>query len=290
MTQNFIIENVSDTALWVAQCRAQETLRPDAVFKDLLAAKLAGSRGREIATSVPYSKMTEWILVIRTVAIDRLIESALVDGVDLVLNLGAGLDTRPYRMHLPKELHWVEVDFPNIINLKNHELKTEKPNCLLERVALDLSQLELRKNFLSELNQKYKKILVLTEGVLPYLKNEEVSQLAKDLFEVKAIHFWIHDYRNGGFVRTTPSSFRRHLKSSPFVFDVDDWFLFFEKYGWVPSQLIKTNEEAERIRRPIPVPFPWNIISQFIPTKISGKIMSRSGYVLMKRSSMDSIQ
>ena len=285
MTQDYIIENVSDTALWVAQCRAQESLKPNAVFRDQLAAKLAGSRGRQIASSVPYSEMTEWILVIRTVAIDRLIQSALANGVDLVLNLGAGLDTRPYRMDLPKDLHWLEVDFPNIINLKNHELREEKPNCKLERVSLDLSKLELRKNFLSSLNHKYKKILVLTEGVLPYLKNEEVSQLAKDLFEANSIDSWIHDYRNGGYVRTTPSSFRKHLKSSPFVFDVDDWFLFFEKYGWSPFEIIKTNEEAERIHRPIPVPFPWNIISRFIPTKISGRIMSRSGYVLMKRSS-----
>ena len=42
------IENVSDTALWVAVYRAMETARPDAIFKDPYAERLAGEKGRRI--------------------------------------------------------------------------------------------------------------------------------------------------------------------------------------------------------------------------------------------------
>jgi hypothetical protein len=44
-----MIENVSDTALWVAVYRAHETLRSDALFHDPFAERLAGSKGAAIA-------------------------------------------------------------------------------------------------------------------------------------------------------------------------------------------------------------------------------------------------
>ncbi len=47
------------------------------------------------------SDRPKFIMVARTSAIDRLILAALERGVDTVLNLGAELDTRPYRLALP---------------------------------------------------------------------------------------------------------------------------------------------------------------------------------------------
>ena len=55
-------------------------------------------------------------------------------GVDLVVNLAAGLDTRPYRMALPPSLRWVEVDLPDILDYKEEILAGAAPACALERV------------------------------------------------------------------------------------------------------------------------------------------------------------
>lgn len=88
------VENVSDTAFWVAHYRAMESDRPDALFRDPLAARLAGEHGRKIASSMPLSRVTAWTLAIRTVVIDDFIKRALEEGVDTIVNLGAGLDTR----------------------------------------------------------------------------------------------------------------------------------------------------------------------------------------------------
>jgi O-methyltransferase involved in polyketide biosynthesis len=50
------IEHVSDTARWVAVYRAMETERPDAIFKDPFARRLAGDRGQEIVDSMKFGK------------------------------------------------------------------------------------------------------------------------------------------------------------------------------------------------------------------------------------------
>ena len=89
---------------------------------------------------MPKAFMGAWSVVIRTVIIDNLINQALAEGVDTILNLGAGLDTRPYRMALPKTLRWVEVDYPHVIALKEERLAGEEPYCRLKRIKLDLTR------------------------------------------------------------------------------------------------------------------------------------------------------
>jgi O-methyltransferase involved in polyketide biosynthesis len=48
-----IVSNVSDTARWVAVYRAWESARPDRLFSDPLAARLAGEQGEAIAAMAP---------------------------------------------------------------------------------------------------------------------------------------------------------------------------------------------------------------------------------------------
>jgi methyltransferase (TIGR00027 family) len=281
------IEKVSDTALWVAQCRAAESFRSNALFKDALAQVLAGERGRKLAQSMPYAEITQWLMAVRTVAIDRLILDALPQGADVVLNLGAGMDTRPYRLDLPSALTWIEVDLENIIELKNQMLARERPRCQLERVVLDLSQRSTRLEYFARVSRRASKILVVTEGVIPYLSNDEVSALAEDLFATPTCDGWIHDFRNGGYARSSPASFNRRLSAAPFRFDTDNWFGFFEKHGWMPERVIKTMDESKRVGRPMPIPFPWDCVMRLLPSSISTKLSTRlfdgSGYVLMKR-------
>jgi O-methyltransferase involved in polyketide biosynthesis len=57
------------------------------------------------------------------------VNEALTSGVDTVLNLGAGMDTRPYRMKLPGDLRWVEFDFPSIVEPESAQLADQQPVC-----------------------------------------------------------------------------------------------------------------------------------------------------------------
>ena len=99
-----LVSHVSDTARWVATYRAWETARPDALFRDPYAARLAGERGAAIAQMMPKQARSGWPLVVRTKLMDDLILQSIAEGCDRVINLAAGLDTRPYRMKLPQSL------------------------------------------------------------------------------------------------------------------------------------------------------------------------------------------
>src|SRR5258708_13110317 len=175
MIDDSSITHVTDTALWLAHFRAIESQRAAPVFHVPLASLLCGNRGRQIARSIPRASMVEWGTVLRTSAIDRLIYEALQSGVDTVLNLGAGLDTRPYRMKLPATLRWIEMDFPDIVGLKNSKLAEYKPDCELERVALDLLDRPPRNTLLSPYPTPPTTILVITEDVLTYLSVHDAA-------------------------------------------------------------------------------------------------------------------
>jgi methyltransferase (TIGR00027 family) len=275
------IRHVSDTALWVATFRGQEGQRVDAAFDDPLASLLSGERGRAIARSIPRAAMVEWGMIIRTSAIDRLLNQALSAGIDTVLNLGAGLDTRPYRMKLPATLRWIEMDFPNIVELKNSRLVEHRPVCELERVGLDLLDRRSRNKILARYGVTSKNILVITEGVLSYFSVYDAATLADELAAIPSIRFWIQDFDNAG-KRRLPRGWGAKLKAAPFLFKVKDWFEFFEKYGWRSSQLITSFEESQRINRPYPLDFPFGLIMRALPKTMSQKILSSSGVVLME--------
>ncbi len=188
-----LISSISDTARWVAVYRALETARPDALFKDPYADRLAGERGRAIAAAAPRQTRNGWPWVMRTKLIDDLILASVAEGCDRVLNLAAGFDTRPYRLPLPSGLLWIESDLPQIIAEKERLLSSEKPACELRRERVDLLAPSERKALLSTATSGAAKTLVLTEGLLTYLEDESVRSLGRDLAAQPDICWWILD-------------------------------------------------------------------------------------------------
>ncbi|MDR3404401.1 MAG: SAM-dependent methyltransferase [Chthoniobacter sp.] len=282
------IKHVSDTAFMVAAYRALENERPNPLFRDPLAARLVGEHGRKIVAHLPrWTLLVSWSVVIRTHIIDRFIEAAIAEGMDTILNLGTGLDTRPYRMDLPASLRWIEVDFPAVIDLKESKLAGEIPRCRLERIPLDLADAEARKKFLSQVAADSSKVLVLTEGVIPYLSPEEVADLARDLKSSASFRYWITDY-------FSPESYRfrrrqgmaQAMKNAPFRFEPDDFFGFFREHGWQQKEIRYTAEEAERLHRVVPLPWLvrlwYGIVTSFMSAERRAATKRYMGYVLFE--------
>ena len=100
MTDEPLIRDISDTARWVAVYRARETDRPDAIFKDPFARMLAGERGEQIASGLPFFSENAWSMIARTYLFDRFVMRLVKAGVDLIVNLAAGLDAQIGRAHV----------------------------------------------------------------------------------------------------------------------------------------------------------------------------------------------
>jgi len=248
--------DVSDTAAWIAAYRAIETARTDALFRDPLAERLAGDRGRRFAVEVPGARAFEWMIAIRTCIIDDLVAAAVSAGADAVLNLGAGMDTRPYRLALPAGLRWIEVDQPAIVRIKDERLRDEMPSCRLERVGLDLTDAPARRRLFARVNESARRVVVLTEGVVGYLTNEDVGQLARDLRARDRVAHWIVDYASPALRKAMRRrrDVRRQFESARFRFDPPDWERFFADAGWAVASMRYTVEEGRQRGRPMPLP------------------------------------
>lgn len=245
------MREISETALWVAVYRARENERPDAAFKDPYARLLAGERGESMARSMQFSEQNEWSFLGRTYLFDKFIQQEIEAGADLVLNLACGLDTRPYRMELPRELNWVEVDLPGLLEYKEAILEKAgaKPVCNFVRMALDLADLDERRTLFQRLADENKRVLVVTEGLLVYLSREENAALADDLSKHPTFQRWIIDMSSPGLLKMIESAMGDQLATTPLKFAPEEGLAFYEAHGWQRLAVQSMPEGAQAINR-----------------------------------------
>jgi methyltransferase (TIGR00027 family) len=243
-----LITHVSDTARWTALYRANESARPDALFSDPLAERLGGDQGRAIVAKTPLASRNGWWLIARTKIIDDVITRSIADGCDRVLNLAAGLDTRPYRLDLPSDFAWVEADLPQLLAEKTQLLADQTPRCRLTRAAVDLSDATARDAFFDEALDGATKALVLTEGLLMYLEDPDVVALSGAIRRPE-VAWWMLDFAGPGLKRTMNKKMAGMLQNAPFKFAPENGLAYFEDLGWRTLQVESLFMAANRFRR-----------------------------------------
>lgn len=254
-----LIADVSDTARWVAAYRARESARPDALFRDPLAARLAGDRGQRIARALARPGDDGWPLVTRTQLIDQLVTTAVAGGCDCVLDLAAGFDTRPYRLPLPRELRWIEADLPALIDEKERALAGEAPRCRVERHRVDLSDAEARAALFDRVDAAASRVLVITEGLVIYLDEPTVAALARDILARPHFAEWVLDFPSPAMLQLLRRGRGESLANAPLRFAPAGGLSFFESRGWRGRDVYSLFHEGVRLRR-VPRlfrPFAW---------------------------------
>lgn len=244
--------HISDTARWVAYYRALETERADALFRDPLARVLAGAQGEQIALQIPGGAGNAWTMIVRTHVLDEMIMRLVREGkIDAVINLAAGLDSRPYRLDLPKNFRWFEVDLPGILAYKEPLLAKSQPNCTVERFAQDLAAPAERRALFAKLGGLCQKALVLTEGLLIYLPEPLVAELARDLRAVSSVHYWLQDVATPDLLALLNRRWSKALQAAnaPFVFAPADGPQYYGPFGWRPVEIRYAIPEALRLGR-----------------------------------------
>lgn len=241
---------IPDAVRLAAFHRARETARGDAVFRDPHARALAGKADPAMARALASSK-ADWFYTARTDAIDRVIAKEVAGGADLIVQLAAGLDARPYRLALPPSLRWVEIDQPEILDYKAEVLARSTPACRVERMGIDLSNPDARRGAFADLGRGASRAIVIAEGLLVHLMAGDVGELSSDLAAPESFYRWITDIASRGLIdllNETSGDLMR-TAGAPYVFAPTEGAAFFRDDGWYLFALRSLLKAAARIER-----------------------------------------
>lgn len=218
------------TALWIAAARAAESSRVDRLFNDPWAAELAGEVGRKMLAASPPNPF----LPVRTRYFDDRVAELCSTGGQLVL-LGAGMDTRAYRLDLPRGLRVYEIDHPEAFVEKESVLSGA--HLQLERyvVGADLSG-AWQRELLGSGFRPERHTVWLAEGLFFYLEQSQVQHLLAGAAELSGPgSVFLADMFGSGLL-TLPSMQDFVLKKKqaglPLPFCTDDPHQLFAAQGW----------------------------------------------------------
>lgn len=186
-------EKASQTAQYIAFCRALETQRQPAqrLFNDFFAIVLLSDSYKRLARAAsfpvlgklvyaildlgwPYSRSSA---VVRTRVIDDQVRNAIRGGARQLVLLGAGLDSRGHRLDEAKEITVFEVDHPATQQMKNQRLAAYKGKLPtnIKYVAVDFELDALEAKLIESGYNPAIQSVVIWEGVIDYLTESAVQ-------------------------------------------------------------------------------------------------------------------
>ena len=281
------ITHVSDTARWVAVYRAMESERPDAHFRDPFARRLAGPEGERIVRTMRQGRSMAWAMIIRTVAFDELLLGAIAHGgITQVVNLAAGLDARPWRLALPPDLRWVDVDFADVLDYKASVIGAAPPHCVYETAAADLADAAARTALFARLGAEGRRTLVITEGLLIYLGADEVRALGTALAAVPGFAYWLSDLASPLLLQWMSRSWGKAVAegNAPFRFAPQESTEFFRPLGWALKEVRWGMDESRRLKREMRGSWLWRILGRLYSAERREGFRRMSGFILLERA------
>jgi methyltransferase (TIGR00027 family) len=241
----------SATAEGNAALRAAEWLRPEdeRVCYDQFARRFLGLRFGVIVRSRLLTRIALWYaeriipgaadsLAARTRYIDDYLKQCIDDGIEQLVILGAGYDSRAYRFDgLKGKVRVFEVDHPDTQRAKIQKVKRifgSLPSHVTY-VGLDLDEKKLGEGLLKAGYRKDKKTLFIWEGVTVYLTPEAVDEtlafVAENSGKGSSIIF---DY-----------AFQSALDATSDSEEAKKWRKAYERRGEPPKFALKEDEVEE---------------------------------------------
>jgi methyltransferase (TIGR00027 family) len=204
---------------------------------------------------------------------------------DLVLNLAAGLDARPWRLPFPPARRWVDVDLPAMLDYKASVMGDIDPACRYDAVPADLTDAKVQEALFSQLGRDASRVLVISEGLLIYLTDEQVAGLATELHRQPSFRWWLLDLASPRLLQILEKSWGPTLArgNAPFRFAPPNGTEFFRQLGWREVSYRSALEEAHRLKREMPMMWFWRLLNRLSPADKREEFRRISGYVLFER-------
>lgn len=149
--------------------RARDSHAPHSILNDQAADKIAGSLDYDVEKLKMFGS-GDGLLVVRARQYDEWLRAFLVaEAPAIVLNLGCGLDTRVSRIAPGPEVDWYDVDFPDVIALRENFFDARPGYTMIAAPLTD-------SDWLSQVPDD-RPAAIIADGVLEYLAEEDVRAL-----------------------------------------------------------------------------------------------------------------
>ncbi|MGB8406366.1 MAG: SAM-dependent methyltransferase [Mycobacterium sp.] len=227
---------VANTGLLVAAIRAKESGRPDRLFDDPYATRLAGQTGHQLLSDAiaAAGEQSTLQIVVRTRFWDEALLRA-VPSIQQVVILAAGMDARAFRLPWPAGTTVYELDQAPVFAAKAEALRDEHPTCERVTIGVDLTddwRSTLQANgFAAETPSVW-----LIEGLLQYLDEDAVGTLFQRIDSLSApSSILLYDVVGRTLLQAQSlAALRRSMAQSgaPWLFGTDRPEELAEQHGW----------------------------------------------------------
>lgn len=164
---------VRETLLITLQAKADESRMPNSFLNDRRAAAVLRRIGQDFERLRVGHDMAVGI-AIRAHLLDRWTASFIDRNPDaIVVHLGCGLDSRVFRVAPPRQVRWFDIDFPDVIALRRKVYPCPEGYMMIAGSIVG-------KRWMEKLASDGP-AMIIAEGVLPYLKPDQVPALLRRL-------------------------------------------------------------------------------------------------------------
>lgn len=192
----------------------------------------------------------------------RYIDEKLIDSVNqinAVVNMGAGFDTRAYRLPALSEIPIWEVDQP--ANIQSKQIRLCKVFGMIPShvrlVPIDFDREELGSVLASHGYFADKRTFFIWEAVTQYLTESGIRATFDFLAKAKrgsrlALTYIRKDFLDGRVMYGWEKGYKKYVKNKIWLFGMDPeaWPNFLNEYGWQVVEHIGYEELAERYVKP----------------------------------------
>lgn len=169
------LSGVPETMLIPLWARAFETLRSDPIIRDEKAVEIMEAIDYDFA-KFKGARLTQVGVSVRTKLFDQEVSAFLERNPHaIVINLGAGLDTR-YKRIGKNAAWWYELDVPESIKIRQRFFTEEEHYRFIGKSMFDRSWMDL-------IEDEGRPVLLIAEGLFMYFTESELRPLLSDLAE-----------------------------------------------------------------------------------------------------------
>ena len=189
------MNTISNTAFYCCGVRMEDAERKSPVCNDQFAKIFMDERAMKIYEPFRSETRPNISNITRCRIIDDIVSGGLAKNKNtLVVTIGCGFDTRPYRL---EGGNWIEIDEPQIINYKNEKLPLDDCKNHLQRITIDFSSESLHSKL--ENISTDQPVIIVIEGVFMYLEPEAINSTLKEIRDLLPGHILLCDLMTKAF-------------------------------------------------------------------------------------------